>query len=107
MSTEYSEDIIQEQAENLYRDAESAPLVSLIVYGVSGLLLGAAAFYFLGEQNNVVGIIAGLGLPIALAGAGAVLGERKATRMRSDAQYLLAILTIERNTRKDAIPRSA
>ena len=103
--TEYDADIIRQQADLLYDEADRAVLASIIVMGLLGVLVGAASFYFLAERSEVLSIVLALGVPIAAAVIGAALGQGRAFKLRSQAQQLLVLVAIERNTRKEVIPQ--
>lgn len=100
MPTEYDAEIIREQADQLYDEADRAVLASMIIMGILGVLVGAAAFYFLSDRNEALSIVLVLGVPIAGAVLGATLGEGRAFKLRSQAQQLLVLVAIETNTRK-------
>jgi hypothetical protein len=99
---EYNAEIIEEHADLFYKEADRATIVSVVVFGALGLAVGAVAFYFAGERNEALGIVLALGLPVGTAAIGMIVGESKAFKLRSQAQQLLALVTIERNTRKSA-----
>ena len=96
---------IRQQADLLYDEADRAVLASIIVMGLLGVLVGAAYFYFLAEGSEVLSIVLALGVPIAAAVIGAALGQGRAFKLRSQAQQLLVLVAIERNTRKEVIPQ--
>jgi len=98
--TDYDADIIRQQADLLYAEADRAVIVSLIIAGMLGVLLGSMSFYFLAERAEVISIVLVLGIPIAGALIGALLGEGRSFRLRAEAQQLLALVTIEQNTRR-------
>jgi uncharacterized integral membrane protein len=102
--TEYDAEIIRQQADQLYAEADRAVLASMIIMGILGVLAGAAAFYFLSDKNEALSIVLVLGVPIAGAVLGATLGEGRAFKLRSQAQQLLVLVAIETNTRKAATP---
>jgi hypothetical protein len=76
--TEYDADIIREQADLLYDEADRAVLASIIIMGILGVLAGAAAFYLLAERSEALSIVLALGAPIVGAVIGATLGEGRA-----------------------------
>ena len=96
---EYDAEIIREQADLLYEDAERAGIVAIIGTGILGLLVGVTCFYFLGERNEALAIVLTLGAPIAGALAGAAMGAGRSFKLRSQAQQLLVLVAIEQNTR--------
>jgi len=98
--TEYDTDIIRQQADLLYAEADRAVLASMIVMGILGVLVGTASFYFLSDRNEALSIVLVLGVPIAGAVLGATLGEGRAFKLRSQAQQMLILVAIEMNTRK-------
>lgn len=104
--TEYDAEIIRQQADQLYAEADRAVLASMIIMGILGVLVGAAAFYFLSDKNEALSIVLVLGVPIAGAVLGATLGEGRAFKLRSQAQQLLVLVAIEMNTRKAITPPS-
>jgi uncharacterized integral membrane protein len=103
--TEYDSDIIREQADLLYDEADRAVLASIIIMGILGVLVGAAAFYLLAERSEALSIVLALGAPIVGAVIGATLGEGRAFKLRSQAQQFLVLVAIERNTRKEVSPQ--
>jgi hypothetical protein len=104
VATEYDAEIIREQADLLYAEADRAVLASMIILGILGVLTGGAAFYFLSDRNTALAIVLVLGIPIAGAVIGATLGEGRAFKLRSQAQQLLVLVAIETNTRKAVAP---
>jgi len=105
VTTEYDADIIRQQADLLYDEADRAVLGSIIVMGLLGILGGGASFYFLADRSEVLSIVLALGVPIAAALFGAALGQGRALKLRSQAQQVLVLVAIERNTRKEVIPQ--
>jgi uncharacterized integral membrane protein len=104
VATEYDADIIRQQADLLYAEAERAVLASMIIMGILGVLVGTVAFYFLSDRNEALSIVLVLGVPIAGAVIGATLGQGRAFKLRSQAQQLLVLVAIELNTRKAVSP---
>jgi VIT1/CCC1 family predicted Fe2+/Mn2+ transporter len=100
MPTDYDADIMREQADLLYAESERAVVISMIGAGALGVLIGSVSFYFLTERNEVLAIVLVLGVPILAAAIGAVLGDRRAFRLRAQAQQQLALVAIEQNTRR-------
>ena len=106
MPSEHDADVIRQQADELYSQADRTAMVGMVLAGLFGLLVGAASFYFLSERGEALSIVLALGFPLASAAIGGTVGEGHALKLRSQAQQLLISLAIERNTRKDA-PHSA
>jgi uncharacterized integral membrane protein len=104
VTTEYDGDIIRQQADLLYDEADRAVIASVIVMGLLGVLGGGASFYFLVDRSEVLSIVLALGVPIVAALVGVALGQARALKLRSQAQQILVLVAIERNTRKEAIP---
>lgn len=98
--TEYDVEVIQEQADLLYAQADRALVTNTIVLGVLGVLAGAASFNFLAEHSEALAIVLSLGIPIGAAVGGGMLGSAHAFKLRAQAQQLLVLVAIERNTRK-------
>jgi uncharacterized integral membrane protein len=103
VTTEYDAEIIRQQADLLYAEADRAVLASMIITGILGILVGSASFYFLSE-HEALSIVLVLGVPIAGAALGALLGDGRAFRLRAQAQQLLVLVAIEQNTRKAPAP---
>jgi len=97
---EYDAAVIHQQADLLYGEANSAVITSTIAIGVLGVLAAVASFNFVADRSEVLAIIVAVGIPIGAALLGAWLGSSRAFRLRSQAQQLLVLVAIERNTRK-------
>jgi len=100
MATEYDAEVIQEQADLLYAQADRALITNTIVLGVLGVLVGGASFNFVAEHSEALAIVLALAIPIGAAVLGAILGSGHAFKLRSQAQQLLVLVAIEKNTRR-------
>jgi len=103
--TEYDADLMRRQADMLYAEADRAGIMTMIVVGVIGVLIAGAAFNFLADRYEILAIVLSLAIPLGAALLGWSLGESRAIRLRAQAQQLLALVTIEMNTRKAAASR--
>lgn len=101
MPADYDKNAMTDQAELLASEADRAAIVTMIIVGFIGVLLGGVAFYLLSERNEALAIVLALGIPIAGAVIGGTVGESRALKLRSQAQQLLILLAIERNTHKE------
>lgn len=99
-TVEYDRDVMAQQADALYTEAERAPITGMVAFGIVGLLLGALSFDFLADRSEVLAIVVALGIPIGAAVTGGLWGERGAFKLRAQAQQILVLLTIEKNTRE-------
>ena len=101
LPADYDKNAMTDQAELLASEADRAAIVTMIIVGFIGVLLGGVAFYLLSERNEALAIVLALGIPIAGAVIGGTVGESRALKLRSQAQQLLILLAIERNTHKE------
>jgi uncharacterized integral membrane protein len=100
--TEYDAHVIEQQADILYAEADRAVVAMMIIVGIVGVLVAAASFNFVAEHSEVLAIVLALGIPLAAALGGAMIGDGRAFRLRSQAQQLLVLVAIEKNTRRPA-----
>jgi VIT1/CCC1 family predicted Fe2+/Mn2+ transporter len=97
---EYDAELIRKQAQLLDAEADRAAIVTMVLAGVLGVVVGAASFFFLSDRHEVLSIVLVLGLPLASAVLGGMHGESRALKLRSHSQQLLILLAIERDLRQ-------
>jgi hypothetical protein len=100
LASEYDTELIRKQANLLEAEAERAMIITMIVAGILGIIVGGASFYFLSERNEVLSIVLALGVPIGSSVIGGILGESRALKLRAQSQQLLILLAIERGLHK-------
>jgi hypothetical protein len=100
--TEYDAGTIQQQADELYAQADRAAIVAMVVAGIFGVLVGGIGFVLVSERNEALSIVVALAIPLGTTFIGGAMGEGHALKLRSQAQQLLISLAIERNTRREA-----
>jgi putative Mn2+ efflux pump MntP len=104
----YDDDILQQHADALYREANGIVIKTAAIFGIGTFLVAAVLVAGLSlSQNtpsndspNVVQIVI-VGLLTAIGAAfGVIVGRDKAFRLKLQAQTLLCHRQIEINTRK-------
>ncbi len=100
MPNDYDAGTIQQQADDLYAQADRAAIVAMIFGGIIGVLVGGISFVLVSERNEALSIVVGLAIPLGSTFIAGAIGEGHALKLRSLAQQLLISLAIERNTRK-------
>ena len=101
MDSEYDRELIRKQAGLLEAEADRASVVTMILAGVLGVIVGVTSFYFLSERYEALSIVLALGVPIGSAAVGGLLGESRALKLRSHSQQLLILLAIESSLHRE------
>jgi hypothetical protein len=104
MPTEYAPHVLQQFADQLYREAKWIVVITALRYGVVMLLLAMPALMVLDPRARFAPFDSPNMLLVWLATGAAFLagleaGRRKAFRLKLEAQKVLCNLQIERNTR--------
>ncbi len=97
---QYDAKIIQDHADQLYAQADKAPLLTAYSGALIGLVIGLGWAMGLGV-GTVGGVVSGLILAVLAGGIGFSVGRSLAIRMRVDAQTALCQVAIEQAIRRD------
>jgi uncharacterized membrane protein len=101
MPTEYDAKILQDYADDLYKQAHNIIVQTATKYGAIMFLLSAVGAIFLAAQFNAGGLGIVLLIVLTLLGVAVGLseGRSKAFKLKLEAQQLLCQRQIEINTR--------
>jgi hypothetical protein len=104
MATQYDSQVLQQYADDLYRQAQSIMVWTAIKYGSLVFLLSLIALSaFNAAQRSASDVSTGLVVVAVLTAVGVVVGvgagRLKAFNLKLEAQRLLCQLQIEQNTR--------
>ncbi len=97
---QYDPKIIQDHADQLYDQADKAPLLTAYAAALVGLVTGLGSGIGL-DIGTTGGVVFGIGLGIVAAGVGFSVGKSQATRMRVAAQTALCQVAIERAVHRE------
>lgn len=102
--TTYDENVLQQYADTLYRQAKGIVLWTALKYGFVTFVVAVAGAFAVGDSRQIpLNTLVGLILIISLVGAaaGVAAGRRKAFHLKLQAQQTLCQRQIEMNTRRD------
>ena len=97
---QYDPKIIQDHADQLYEQADKAPLLTAYASGLIGLVVGLGTGMGI-EAGTTGGIVFGVLLGAGAAAIGYQVGRSYATRMRVAAQTALCQVAIEQAIVRD------
>jgi hypothetical protein len=100
--TDFDSELMRRQAELLNEEADRAVIMTMILAGVTGLVIGGLAFDFFAGRNELIAVLVAVGIPALAAVFGGVLGESRGLKARAQAQQLLVLIAIESHTRRAA-----
>jgi hypothetical protein len=99
----YDEQVLHENAEKLYKQAEMVIITTAVEYGVRTLVvsfIGVAVVAVLGHIDAGPLSAAALILTLIAVIGGIAKGRERSFHLRLEAQRVLVLAEIERNTRK-------
>jgi len=91
---QYDPKIIQDHADQLYSQADKAPLLTAYAAGLVGLVSGLGSGMGL-DVGTFGGIVVGLVLAVLASAVGYMVGKSQAAKMRVTAQTALCQVAIE------------
>jgi len=105
----YDENVLHENAEKLYKQAETIILTTALTYGVRTLVVSFIAVALVSALAHIdAGPLSALAVVLtAIAVIGGIAkGREQSFHLRLEAQRVLVLAEIERNTRKLPLPES-
>ncbi|MCO4770628.1 MAG: hypothetical protein KDA24_11410 [Deltaproteobacteria bacterium] len=97
---QYDPKIIQDHANQLYSQADKAPLLTAYAAGLVGLVTGLGSGMGM-DIGTVGGAVFGSILGVLAGGVGFSVGKSQATRMRVAAQTALCQVAIEQAVKRE------
>src|SRR5689334_25380501 len=96
--TDFDSELMRRQAELLNEEADRAVIMTMILAGVTGLVIGGLAFDFFAGRNELIAALVAVGIPALGAVLGRVPGASRGLKARAQAQQLRGLFAIESPT---------